>query len=218
VDRRTGDGYAPAMIKVWGRTNSINVQKVLWTLAELDLRFERSDAGMKFGVVDTPAYRAMNPNGLVPTIEDDGFVLWESNVIVRYLAEKYGRGTLCPSDLNERFSAERWMDWQQTALNQPIGPVFFNLIRVPPEKRDMAAVTKNRALAEGWLAILDEQLAGRDYINGERFTMADIPAGASVSRWYKLPIERQAHPRVESWLARLRTRPGFQAHIDQPLS
>ena len=206
------------MIKVWGRTNSINVQKVLWTLAELDLRHERSDAGLKFGVVDTPAYRAMNPNGLVPTLDDEGFVLWESNVIVRYLAAKYGLGTLCPADLAERFSAERWMDWQQTSLNQPIGPAFFNLIRLAPEKRDMAAVLRNCELVEGWLAVLDAQLADRDYVNGGRFTMADIPAGASVSRWYKLPIERNSHPHVQRWLARLKTRPGFQAHIDQPLS
>jgi len=206
------------MIKLWGRTNSLNVQKVLWTLAELDLRYERTDAGLKFGVVDTPAYRALNPNGLVPTIEDDGFVLWESNVIVRYLAAKYGMGKLCPADPRERFSAERWMDWQQTSLNQPIAPVFFNLIRLPPEKRDPTVVAKQCEIAEGCLAILDEHLAARDYINGDRFTMADIPAGTSVSRWYKLPIERQSHPHVERWLARLKQRRGFQAHIDQPLS
>src|SRR5437762_13717017 len=114
------------MIKVWGRTNSINVQKVLWTLTELDLNYERIDAGLKFGVVDTPAYRAMNPNGLVPTIDDDGFVLWESNVIVRYLATKHGFGTLRPEDSRDRFSAERRMDWQQPTLNPPIGVIFFN--------------------------------------------------------------------------------------------
>jgi len=206
------------MIKIWGRTNSINVQKVLWTLAELDLRFERIDAGMRFGVVETPGYRAMNPNGLVPTMDDGGFVLWESNVIVRYLATKHGSGTLCPTDLNQRFAAERWMDWQQTSLNPAISPVFFNLIRLPPEKRDMAAVAKHRELAEGWLTILDDQLAGREYVNGNQFSIADIPAGASASRWHKLPIDRQGHANVERWLARLKTRPGFQAHIDQPLS
>ena len=206
------------MIKLWGRTNSLNVQKVLWTLAELDLRYERTDAGMTFGVVDTSAYRALNPNRLVPTIEDDGFVLWESNVIVRYLAAKYGMGSLCPADLGERFSAERWMDWQQTSLVQPIGPVFVSLIRLPPEKRDPAATAKQCEIAEGWLAILDEHLAGADYVIGNRFTMADIPAGTTVSRWHKLPIERKSRPQVERWLARLKERPGFQAHIDQPLS
>jgi glutathione S-transferase len=173
---------------------------------------------MRFGIVDTPAYRAMNPNGVVPTVVDDGFVLWESNVIVRYLAAKYGMGSLCPADLRERFSAERWMDWQQTSLSPPIAPVFVNLIRTPPEKRDMALVARQCELAEGRLAILDEHLAGRNYINGERFTMADIPAGTSVSRWCKLPIERLSHPQVERWLARLKARPGFEAHIDQPLT
>jgi glutathione S-transferase len=206
------------MIKVWGRTNSLNVQKVLWTLAELGLAFERRDAGMKFGVVDTPAYRALNPNGLVPTIEDDGFVLWESNVIVRYLATRHGLGTLCPDDLKARFRAERWMDWQQTSLNPAITPVFVNLIRTPPERRDAAAVARSAELAEGWLALLDAELAGSDYLAGDRLTIADIPAGVSVNRWYRLPIERRAHPHVAAWLARLKARPGFAAHVDQPLS
>jgi glutathione S-transferase len=206
------------MIRLWGRTNSLNVQKVLWTLAELDLRYERTDAGLKFGIVDTPAYRAMNPNGLVPTIDDDGFVLWESNAIVRYLTMKHASGTLYPADTRERFSAERWMDWQQTSLNPPIGLIFFNLIRLPAERRDMAAVSRNLPLAEGCLAILDEQLAAHDYVNGSRFTMADIPAGTSVSRWSKLPIDRQSRPNVERWLTRLKERPGFKTHVDQPLS
>ena len=206
------------MITLWGRTNSLNVQKVLWTLAELDMAYERTDAGLKFGVVDTPAYRAMNPNGLVPTIADDGFVLWESNVIVRYLTNMHAFGTLFPEDLRERFGAERWMDWQQTSLNPPIGTVFFNLVRLPSDKRDMGAVTRNVPLAEGCLAILDEHLAARDYVNGEWFTMADIPVGTSVSRWFKLPIDRQDRPNVERWLARLKERPAFRTHIDVPLS
>ena len=165
---------------------------------------------MKFGVVDTPAYRAMNPNGLVPTIADDGFVLWESNVIVRYLTNKHAFGTLFPEDLRERFDAERWMDWQQTSLNPPIGTVFFNLIRLSSDKRDMGAVTRNIPLAEGCLAILDEHLAACDYVNGDRFTMADIPVGTSVSRWSKLPFDRQSRPNVERWLARLKERPAFR--------
>lgn len=207
-----------AMMKVWGRANSINVQKVLWTLAELDLPCERVDAGLQFGVVNTPAYLAMNPNALVPTIDDDGFVLWESNVIVRYLATKYGMGTLCPATPEDRFRAERWMDWQTTSLNPAIGPVFFNLIRQPPEKRNAATIESGREQAEQWLDILESQMSAREYANGSRFSMADIPLGASVSRWYKLPIARQPHPGVERWLGRLKERPGFKAHIDQPLS
>jgi glutathione S-transferase len=206
------------MIKVWGRVNSVNVQKVLWALAELDLAYERIDAGLEFGVVDSPAYRTMNPNALVPTMDDDGFVLWESNVIVRYLATKYGMGTLCPQELRRRFTAECWMDWQQTSLNPPISSVFVNLIRSPPEQRDGSAVAKNCELAERLLAILDEQLAAGFYLAGDSFTMADIPAGASARRWYKLPTERRRHAHVERWLARLAERPGFRAHVDLPLS
>src|SRR5262249_475842 len=206
------------MIRIWGRINSLNVQKVLWALAELDLRYERIDAGMKFGVVDTAAYRAMNPNGLVPTMDDDGFVLWESNVIIRYLASRHAVGTLFPGDDRERFSAERWMDWQQTRLNPRIGMVFTNLIRLTPDKRDMAAVTKNAMVAENALAILDAQLATRTHVNGESFTMADIPVATSASRWSKLPIEKASRPNIARWLAQLRERPGFKAHIDQSLS
>src|SRR4029079_8541493 len=167
------------MIKVWGRTNSINVQKVLWTLGELNLRYERIDAGMAHGVVETPAYRAMNPHSLVPTVEDGGLVLWESNVIIRYLAEKYGMGSLCPENREERFSAERWMDWQQTTLYPPIRPIFTNLIRTPPEKRDSNIVEANRDAAEQAIAILEAQLSSREFVGGTRFTMGDIPVGAT---------------------------------------
>ena len=206
------------MIRIWGRVNSVNVQKVLWALVELDLAYERTDAGHKFGVVDSPAYRAMNPNALVPTMDDDGFIIWESNVIVRYLAAKYGMGRLCPAELRQRFTAECWMDWQQTALNPPISGVFWNLVRLPPEERDASAVAKHREQAERALAVLDERLGLGGYVAGDSFTMADIPAGASASRWNKLPIERRRHPHVDRWLARLAERPGFHAHVDQPLS
>ncbi len=206
------------MIRLWGRTNSLNVQKVLWTLAELGLAYDRSDAGLAFGVVGTPEYLAMNPNGLVPTIEVDGFRLWESNAIVRYLAAKYGSGWLYPEALEERAGAERWMDWQQTTLYPPLVPVFLNLVRFSPEKRDMAAVTANAAEFERRLAIVDRQLAANDYMNGTRFSMADIPIGVTVSRWSRLPLERQSRLNVERWLNLLKERPGFKAHIDVPPS
>ena len=136
------------MLRIWGRTNSINVQKVLWCCAELDLPFERIDAGMAFGIVETPEYRALNPNGRIPTLEDNGYVLWESNTIVRYLAMKHGLGALCPSDLAARFDAERWMDWQLTTLDRPVRNVFWALVRTAPEKRDPAAVEMAQAEAE----------------------------------------------------------------------
>src|SRR5829696_9275573 len=124
------------MLTLWGRVNSINVQKVHWCLKELGLAYDRIEAGREFGVVDTPEYRRMNPNGLVPTIEDDGFVLWESNVIVRYLAARHGAGRLYPDDLRVRFDAERWMDWQATTLWPALRPVFIGLVRTPVAERD----------------------------------------------------------------------------------
>ena len=120
------------MLKLWGRVNSINVQKVLWALEELKVPYERTDAGMAFGVVNEPFYKKMNPNSRVPTIDDDGFVLWESNAIVRYLAAKHGAGTLCPSDPRQRADSDRWMDWASNHVAPVITPVFWGLIRTPP--------------------------------------------------------------------------------------
>ena len=201
------------MLTVWGRINSINVQKVLWTLAEVGVAYRRIDAGMKFGVNDTPEYKAMNPTGLVPTIDDDGYVLWESNAIVRYLVAKHAHGSLYPEDLPARFHAERWMDWQAIAFNAAISPVFVGLIRTPEDQRDLAAIEAARGKTEACIAILDDHLAGRDYMNGAAFTMADIPVGAGVNRWYKLPVERTSRPNVERWLERLKERPGFRTHV-----
>ena len=120
------------MLKIWGRTNSINVQKVLWCCAELNLPFERIDAGMAFGVNNTPEYKAMNPNALVPVINDDGFILWESHAIVRYLARKHGNGTLCPAGAQDYADADRWMDWQLSTIAEPMRIAFWGLIRTPP--------------------------------------------------------------------------------------
>ena len=206
------------MLTVWGRANSINVQKVLWTLAELEVPYRRIDAGMTFGINDTPDYRTMNPTGLIPTIDDDGYVLWESNAIVRYLAARHGFGTLYPEPLGLRFHAERWMDWQATVFNTAITPVFLGLIRTPAEKRDEGAIEAARLACEACLAILDGHLAERAYMNGDGLTIADIPVGAAVNRWYRLPVERTPRPNVERWLAALARRPAFTAHLDMPLS
>src|SRR5882724_12932455 len=160
------------MLKLWGRINSINVQKVLWALAELKVPYERSDAGLQFGVVNEPFYRRMNPNGRVPTIEDDGFVLWESHAIVRYLAAKHGAGTLWPNDLRVRADADRWMDWAFT-FQAAFRTVFWGLVRTPAEKRDMNAIEEARKKCAELLAIPDAALAGRQYLAGG-FTMGDI--------------------------------------------
>ncbi len=206
------------MLTVWGRANSINVQKVLWTLGELDQPFRRIDAGMAFGVNDSPEYRAMNPTGLIPTIDDDGYVLWESNAIVRYLAAKHSFGTLYPADIGARFQAERWMDWQATAFTAAITPVFLGLVRTAPEKRDAAAIEVARQACEACLAILDGHLADRQYMGGDSLTIADIPVGAGANRWYRLPVSRTPRPNVERWLAALGERPAFTTHLEMLLS
>ena len=147
---------------------------------------------MHFGVNNTPEYKAMNPNGLVPTIDDDGFILWESHAIVRYLARKHGTGKLWPSDARIAADADRWMEWYSTTLWPNLRPIFWNLVRPGPDKRNMTEVEENRKKLAANLAIVDAQLAGRDYIAGSSFTMGDIPLGVAAYRWFNLPIERPA--------------------------
>jgi glutathione S-transferase len=206
------------MLKVWGRKNSINVQKVLWCCDELGLDYERIDAGGKFGLNRDPEYLAMNPNGLIPTISDAGFVLWESNAIVRYLTSRHGAGTLYPEDLQHRADADRWMDWHITEVYRHLGPVFLGLVRTPPEERDEAAIeASRRQAAEAW-KILDDRLVGRAYVTGSSFTMADIPLGTAVYRWYELDVERPETPNLEAWYGRLRERPAYRERVMLPLT
>jgi glutathione S-transferase len=205
------------MLTIWGRVNSVNVKKALWAAEELGLRYERIDAGLQFGVNKTPEYLKMNPTGLVPTIRDDGFVLWESHTIVRYLAAKHGMGTLCPVDLQARADAERWMDWAFT-LQSGVRDAFWNLIRTPPEKRDMRAVEASRKKSAELLAILEKVLSTKPYVAGESFTMGDIPVGCEVQRWIRLPGERASFRNVEAWFARLCEREAFRKAVDLPLT
>ena len=205
-------------LRIWGRTNSINVQKVLWCCAELGLPFERIDAGMQFGVVGTPEYRSLNPNALVPTIDDDGFVLWESNVIVRYLAERYGMGGLCPAEQRDRYDAEKWMDWQTTTVWPAFRAAFMGMVRTPPEKRDPDAIDASMKETARVLGALEEQLGKTSFVSGERLTMGDIPAGAAIFRCLALGIDRKDFPNVARWYDRLTERPGYREHVMLPLS
>jgi len=206
------------MLKIWGRTTSINVQKVLWCCAELGLKYERVDAGGKFGVNNTPEYLAMNPNGLVPTVNDDGLILWDSHAIVRHLSRKHGKGTLWPSDEKVLADADRWMEWYSTTLWNNLRPIFWNLVRVEPDKRDMKAVEEGRTKMAGNLKIVESNLAGRQYMAGNAFTMGDIPLGVALHRWFLLPIERPGYPRLSAYYERLKQRPGFAQHCAAPLS
>ena len=206
------------MLKIWGRVNSINVMKVMWCVEELGIEHERVDAGMEHGVVGDAFYGKLNPNRRVPTIEDDGLVLWESNVIVRYLSARYGLGTLCPEDLGKRALADQWMDWQQTTVHGDITFIFWAVVRnleenQVPEKLDAAAAR----LGKSW-QVVDDHLAGRDFLCGERLTMADIPLGCAVWRWYNMDTVRPSLANVEAWHERLKERPGFQEYVMQPLT
>ncbi|HTJ07961.1 MAG TPA: glutathione S-transferase [Caldimonas sp.] len=212
------------MLKIWGRISSINVRKVVWCAQELGLTFERIDAGRDFGIVQTPEYRALNPNSLVPTIEDelDGerVVLWESNVVVRYLCARHAAGTLYPEPLAARFDAERWMDWQQTTLNPAGREAFVQWVRTQPERRDAAAAARSVAATEHLLAQLDAHLATRTHMAGDAFTIADLPIGCEVHRWFGLPAAEYRRPRwpnVERYFAMLRARPASRGVLDRAL-
>jgi glutathione S-transferase len=206
------------MLKIWGRLSSINVRKVVWAANETGVPYERVDAGLAFGVVGTNWYGALNPNRLVPTIDDDGFVLWESNVIVRYLSAKYAPGVLCPQDLAARFDAERWMDWQQTSTGPATRDAFWQLIRTPPDKRDAAVIEASRVRMEPLLVRLDAHLATRRFICGDRFTMADIPLGCEIFRWFALPLARPATPNLERWHREVCFRPAAANVLTLPLT
>ncbi|HSC16644.1 MAG TPA: glutathione S-transferase [Gammaproteobacteria bacterium] len=207
------------MLTVYGRTNSVNVQKVLWCLAELALQHTRIDAGLEHGKNTEPWYLALNPNGKVPLLVDGAFTLWESNTIVRYLASKHGMGSLCPASLETRALAERWMDWQLSTLVSPVSTVFQNLIRRPAAERDTAAIERNTREANRAMALLDEHLQSRPYVAGESFTMGDIPVGATAHRWLEIPaIDRPPLAAVRAWRARLAERPAFRSHVQLPLS
>jgi glutathione S-transferase len=208
------------MLHLWGRLSSINVRKVVWCAQELGLAFQRTEAGAAFGVVRTPAYRAMNPNELVPTIDDEGFELWESNVIVRYLCARHASGALYPEPLAARFDAERWMDWQQTTLNPAGRDAFIQWVRTPAERRDPAAAARSVQATERLLALLDAHLGTRAFMGGEAFTMADIPIGCELHRWFALPTAlyaRPAWPRLERYFETLRDRPAARGVLDLPL-
>jgi glutathione S-transferase len=209
-----------SQLKIWGRANSVNVQKVLWCLSELDLAFERIDAGMAFGRNRDPDYLAMNPNARVPTLVDGDFVLWESNSIMRYLVLAYREGSpIYPAAPKRRAGVDRWLDWTLSTVQPVDRPVFWALVRTPVEQRDMVAIQKDvDAEAEVW-RIADAQLETRRFIEGDDFTIADIAIGAYARRW--LGVEGVVKPKLahlERWFAQFASRPGFQKFIAPPMS
>ena len=203
------------MIKVWGRLTASNVQKVMWCVDELGVAHEHIH--IPFGrAKQDPAYLAINPNGRVPTIEEDGFILWESNSCVRYIAARFGAGTLWPTDPRVRADAERWMEWQLTTLSEPTDTIFIGLVVKQPEQRDMSAVAASaKRLNELW-GIVDKVLATRSFVAGDDLTIGDIPMGIAAHRWFTILVERDRHPNVETWYGRLIDRPAFKKNVMNP--
>ncbi|MGM8932709.1 glutathione S-transferase family protein [Salinicola halophyticus] len=201
------------MLKIWGRANSTNVKKVLWCAAELELPFERIDAGGAYGVINEPAYRAMNPNGLIPCIQDDGFVLWESNAIVRYLCAKYGRDSLHAGDPAARAEADKWMDWTTSSLASPFRDVFWNTVRLPVEQRDDKAVEKGLAACGALLGMADRTLSEQPFLSGPEWGMGDIPLGCFAYAWFEMDIARPDLPHLAAWYTRLQSRPAYREHV-----
>ena len=207
-------------LKIWGRANSVNVQKVLWCLAELDLAYERIDAGMEHGKAQEPEYLAMNPNARVPTMVDGDYVLWESNSIMRYLCLAYGKGTpIYPEAPRQRAAVDRWLDWTLSTVQPVDRPVFWALVRTPPEQRDVAAIQKDADAEAAVWRIADHHLATRRFIEGDEFSIADIAIGAYARRWLGVEgIIRPKQPHLERWLKNLASRPGFAEFIARPMS
>ena len=202
-----------AMLKIWGRKNSANVQKVMWAIGELKLAHERIDIAGAFGRNREPAYLALNPNGIVPTLEDGDFVLWESNSIVRYLAGQHPDGGLAPDDPQARARAGQWMDWQLSVLGPAIGDAFWGLIRTPAAERDTASIEASIARTTAAIRILDGQLARTAYVAGDAFSMGDIPVGIFSYRFRELVPQRPALEHFERWYAAISRRQAFQDHI-----
>ncbi len=206
------------VIKIWGRPNSVNVQKVLWCCDELSAPYERVDAGGEFGGTREPGYLAMNPTALIPTIDEGGFTLWESNTIVRYLSAKYGAETLWPQDPAARALADKWMDYQIGTLWVAFRPAFLGLVRTPPEERNMAQIEASLENTATALSILDVHLAESEYAAGADLTMGDVALGPMVYRWLNMEIERPPLPGLEAWHERLTARPAYQRDVMVPFT
>lgn len=198
------------MLRIWGHRQAPNVRKVLWACAEFGLAYELIETGGPFGGTDTPDYRAMNPNGRIPTIDHDGFVLWESHAILRYLANKSGDGALYPQEARARARVDQWLDWQGAHQAQAVRDLVKMTIKAKGTP-DPARLAAAEAEADLLFGILDGALSGGGYIAGDGFTIADIPVAVGYRRWSTLPIARQAFPVLEAWFGRVSARPAFAA-------
>ena len=203
-------------LQVWGRLNSLNVQKVMWALDEIGLAYEHIPAGGDFGLLETPEFLRRNPNGWVPVIDDDGTVVWESGAILRYLCAAHSPGVLWPEDPRRRALADQWMEWSQTTLQPHLNGFFWGWWRTPPAQRDPPRNAQLLAAAQADLALLDAHLASHPYVGGDHLTLGDLPIGTQLYRYFNLEIDRPALPHVEAWYARLTARPAYARQVMRP--
>ena len=217
------------MLRLWGRKSSINVQKVLWCLAELGFiegkDFERIDAGLHFGLNNTSEFLKMNPNGLVPTLEDGGLVLWESNTIMRYLVSQYDKKGRFPKDVAALYNSEKWMDWQLATFWPPLRTTFLGLTRTPEAERNYDVLLKCYQETNKTLGLLDQVLGSQAYCSGNQFNIGDIVVALGVHRWILLndTFPEKTGPRselknVERWLKQLRTETYFGEFAEKELN
>jgi len=211
--------WGPVMLKIWGRKNSSNVRKALWIAEEIGIAYQSLDAGGAFGLVEGAEYRAKNPNGRIPMIEDGDFILWESNAIVRYLAARYAPDSaFYPADVQARASADKWMDWTTSTLADPFKPVFWGGLRTPPEQQDWALINAGIKTIHELLRVPDKVLSKQPYLSGDELGMGDIPLGSFIYAWFEMPIERPPLPGLEAWYERLKARAAYQKAVMTVLS
>lgn len=205
------------MLTIWGRKSSFNVQKVMWLVGEFGLEHTHIEVGGQFGGLDAPEFLALNPHGKIPVIKDGGTVVWESHAILRYLAARYGAGRFWRDEPAERSLSDRWMDWAHTTL-QPdfLGGVFWGFYRTPEAQRDLSAIKSKVEACARHFQLLDRELAGRDYMLGDALTLADIPLGTHLFRYFNIDIARPQVPHVEAWYRRLTERPAYRQHVMVP--
>jgi len=215
---QTGARKEIAMLKVWGRRSAFNVQKTMWLIGELGLPHQHIDVGGMFGGLDDPAFLAMNPHGRIPVIDHDGLVIWESHAIIRYLAARCGAGTLWPPDAADRSFADRWMDWSATTLQRDFMDLFWGYYRTPDDRRNWPRLRQLIDSCARHYGLLDRHLAQQPYLAGDRFNMADVPAGTTLYRYFGLDLDRPPLPNVEAWYRRLTARPAYREHVMVPFA
>jgi glutathione S-transferase len=209
----SNEGNHLPMIKLLGRADSSNVRKVLWAIDELGIDCEREDYGGAFGRNDTPEYLRLNPNGLVPTLVDGDIVVWESNSIIRYLAERQGAAAFGGGTPAERAHIGQWMDWQLSAVTPPLYSLFIQLIRTADDQRDHHVIEASIKALRRHLAILARALPAEGYLLGPAVTGADVAIGMMLHRFCALVPEPGLDARVTLYHRQLAERPGFQSHI-----